>query len=733
MGSSVTPLHYSVFSKPSSPCVLQPPFLFSSPRNYNNNGLTRRKNRGSAISCLKQEQNPQGDEFCDRRKVMIYMGTFVAIPLLNMRRADAVAENTELSTPDPKQEAEGKSSQNPFLSLLNSIGFLGSGVLAALYATIKNEKATSDATIESINLKLKEKEAAITFLEKKFETDLSNEKEARNKALAKANEEKQSLSNQLGLANGTVKSLGQELQKEKRLIEEKTARIEILENSLNKASNEKRELQEQLKEKLDSIEVLRERIDLLSLEIKDKEDSLRNVNSKFVEKESELAQLSSVYQQARDEISRLNLEIEQLKDVIFKKEKEMELNNTELNKLNADLASSRAEIDQYRKKIESLVEEYDGFKVSAEKKADLDAEILRERENAIQEIEERLRVALDDVNKNEVLISDLNVEKEDLLEIVKIESKNAKNLEKELEVARESLNESRQEVADLAKQLQDSRKLCSDLEENISNIRGELSTTKDSLERDIDETKKVVELLAGELKSTKELLIESTEAAKVKSQELAALVAKCDGLEKELVWAREKEDRTVLELNEEREIVSSLKKDLRVLDTRIFEASEARKRLEEDLEASTKSHDEINRNILNLSKDLEVANSRVFSLEDERDAILRSLEEQKEVSKEVRENLEDAHSLVMRLGNERENLENRGKKLEEELASAKGEILRLRSEMNSLKSEGSERNSQKSEGSEEQMQKIEGGNGKSDAPKKRVTRRRKVTPVQEDS
>ena len=93
----------------------------------------------------------------------------------------------------------------------------------------------------------------------------------------------------------------------------------------------------------------------------------------------------------------------------------------------------------------------------------------------------------------------------------------------------------------------------------------------------------------------------------------------------------------------------------------------------------------MNRNILKLSEDLERANAKISSLEDEKMVLYKTLTEQKNASKEARENMEDAHNLVMALGKERESLEKRAKKLEEDLASAKGEILRLRSQINSSK------------------------------------------------
>lgn len=40
---------------------------------------------------------------------------------------------------------------NPFLSALNGIGILGSGVLAALYASAAKEKEAANATIESVS------------------------------------------------------------------------------------------------------------------------------------------------------------------------------------------------------------------------------------------------------------------------------------------------------------------------------------------------------------------------------------------------------------------------------------------------------------------------------------------------------------------------------------------------------------------------------------------------------
>ncbi|KAF2301330.1 hypothetical protein GH714_022815 [Hevea brasiliensis] len=144
---------------------------------------------------------------------------------------------------------------------------------------------------------------------------------------------------------------------------------------------------------------------------------------------------------------------------------------------------------------------------------------------------------------------------------------------------------------------------------------------------------------------------------------------------------------------------------------------EARKSLETDLEDATKSLDEMNRNALILSGELEKANSRISNLEDEKEVLYKSLTKQKNASKEAQENMEDAHSIVLMLGKEREILEKKAKKFEEELAFAKGEILKLRSQINSSKTPGKEQKSQKSEAED-----------KISVTAKRTGRRREPTP-----
>lgn len=50
-----------------------------------------------------------------------------------------------------QQTRQGNVSANPFLSLINGLGIFGSGVLGALSALAQKEKATTEATMESVS------------------------------------------------------------------------------------------------------------------------------------------------------------------------------------------------------------------------------------------------------------------------------------------------------------------------------------------------------------------------------------------------------------------------------------------------------------------------------------------------------------------------------------------------------------------------------------------------------
>ncbi|KAJ6427419.1 hypothetical protein OIU84_022922 [Salix udensis] len=294
-------------------------------KNSNNNAMTERKRVVSA--CMGQE-NPKDIVFSKKRAIL-FLGISI-LPFLQLRAraleglvtkrrnlggeerrkwietrgtesGETMKQTNEIEEATLKAPVEDQKEElaiqrytppNPFLFLLNGLGIFGTGVLGALYALAQKEKNATDKTVESMIFKLKEKEATIEFLEKNFESKLSNEQKERMKQLKKAKEEQQFLSSQLNSANSIITGLGKELKNEKRIIEELEAQVEGLENNLSKAGEDKKALEQLLKEKLGMIEALQDKISLLSSEIKDKEYNAQNLSSSLADKELELKNLN---------------------------------------------------------------------------------------------------------------------------------------------------------------------------------------------------------------------------------------------------------------------------------------------------------------------------------------------------------------------------------------------------------------------------------------------------------
>ncbi|CAH9088533.1 unnamed protein product [Cuscuta europaea] len=691
-----SPCHHSFFASSSFPLSYphpsslspSPSSFFLAPRNAQN----RRKLRPALALVRAETQNDR--DFCNRRMI-IFTGISV-LPLFQLRAraievslADSISETLELKAKDQEEEAErrtveGNEFQNPLISLLNGIGFYGSGVLGALYALAKNENAKSIAALESMRGKLEEKEATIVSMGKMFESELLKEKEEQNKQQRRASEEHQILLNRLNSTNVTIKDLEQELLKEKEFVEDLKSTKRRLEGDLMIALEEKNKFEAELKNKLGSINILHEKMNFLSVEIKDKDDNLQKISTQLAEKEAEVSKLISMHQQSHTELLDLTSENKNLKDEILKKESELYLKNSEVDSQEVKLNSLIAERNELIEKHSAMINEYNDLKHTSENKAASNAKLLEEQKQKMQHLQKHLDIASDEMEKNKVLITDLTLEKVEMKKILDTELETAKELRHGLDIARENLENSRNETYDLKNQLEQSRELCSGLEAEASMLRSDIVKATETLHINSDEAKKVADLLASELTSTKELLGKAHEEVQIIIQELASVANSRDSLQKELVDVYKKAESAANDLREERCVVASLNKELQILETEVLRHKEERnKSLEADLEEAMKSLVEMNQNAMALSKELELAMTAVSRLEDEKQVLLKSLAEQRKASQEARDNMEDAHNLVMRLGKERENFERRAKKLEEELGSAKGELLRLRSQMNS--------------------------------------------------
>ncbi|XP_042499280.1 MAR-binding filament-like protein 1-1 [Macadamia integrifolia] len=685
-----SPLYQSLTPSSSYPPCLS---FCSNPKNVKPKKKSKNKST-IAIASLSPE-GPSETKFNRRRGIFLLGISYFSFIQSKARAADALTkEEQSIIMPGSKgvQTAkniqkeklhQGEAQPNPFVALLTAVGILGSGVLGALYALAQKEKAAAEATIESVNTELSKKEAAMVLLRNSAERMLLNEQEERAKQIRKVKEEQQSLLEEVASVNNTVTGLQKELQNERRLVEEFKVQMDRIQTDLRKAVEDKNILEANLKEKVDSIEVLQERINLLSLEMKEKEEKIRNLNSSLVEKEMECKNLDSICKQAKADLAEANMEMKAVKEQLFRTQKELDLKNSVVDDLNSRIHYLNAERDDNNRKFDGLQEDYNNLKLSSEKKAASDAELLAKRGQELHQLEEKLELAFNEVNRNQASISNLMQERNDLKKMLEIEVSKVKNLKYELQNTKETLGVSRVEISDLSKELKQSRKLCKELEFEVLKIRADFTEVQESLKKSLDEARSTSELSSSELASAKALLKNTKEELQIVSSELADVTETRDKIKKELVDVYKKAESAAQGLKEEKQRAASLKEELQASEKKILKDKEARKRLEMDVEEATKSLNEMNRNALMLSRDLEMANSRFANLEEEKDIIYNSLVEQKNVSQEARENVEDAHNLVMKLGKDRESFEKRAKKLEEELASAKGEILRLRSKMSS--------------------------------------------------
>lgn len=680
----------------------------------------------TTMACIRQEKPNEG-VLC-KRKAILFVGISV-LPFLQLKAKPLeglAIEKAGLGMADQTQKAEQTlqrvTSPTSFLSLLNGLGIFSSVLLGALYALTRKEKVAAEAIIKSLINKVNEKEAAIDSLEKSFESKLQNEKEERDKQLKEAKEEQQSLMNQLRSANDTATRLEMELQHEKRLVEDLNFQIESIHSQLTKAEKSKKELEEKLKDKVNSLEVRQERITLLSADIKDKEDIIRDLNFTLSAKESDLRKLNSTYEQKKDELAGANSEITRLKQEFLRNEKELELMNGVVDGLNTQISSLIKHKEDSIQKFDAIQTEHDALKSSSEEKAAADAKLLGERDYDLHQLKEKIGIAFTELSRNQLLVSDLTKEKEDLRKMLDIELNHVEKLKSELQTTQENCEKSRDEISDMRKQLQQSRSLCLDLELGVSEVKAEFSKAKELFNLKFDEAKHSSEVLSSELKSAKDVLKKNKDELQVASLELAAAAENNNILQKELVDVYKKAESATHDLNEEKKVVTSLNEELQDLEQQILSDKESRKSLEMDLEDATKALGEMNRNALLLSRELEMNNSKISSVEDEKNVIYNSLLEQKQFSQEARENMEDARSLIMKLGKDNENFGNRAKKLEDELGLAKGEILRLRSRINSSRAPVNDRHHQK-----------EGGGNNAPFSGKKISRRGRGNPQNDNS
>ncbi|KAG5415967.1 hypothetical protein IGI04_003534 [Brassica rapa subsp. trilocularis] len=344
--------------------------------------------------------------------------------------------------------------------------------------------------------------------------------------------------------------------------------------------------------------------------------------------------------------------------------------------LGQELSSDKKLSEELRAQIESLQSSLS--KAGEDEKA-LETE-LRDKLDLIEGLQDRinlLSLELKDKKEESQRVSTSLAEKE--AEVEKLNSAYTQT-SRDLADAIVEIKQVKEEVTRTQIELDSESFTINELNTRISTLEGEEKSYTQKL--DDERREQTVQASRDSVSDLEKLLGESRALCSKFEPEVSVIRGEFD----------EAKERYEEKRAEERRNSEVLAKELAVEKDLLKKARD-----ELEVEEAVKSLDEMNKNTSTLTKELEKMNTHVSSLEDEKEVLQRTLEEANKASKKAKENMEGAYSFLMSLRKERGVIEKKVKKLEEDLGSAKGEILRMRSQPNSVKAENSTEDEEKSD------------------------------------
>lgn len=638
-----------------------------------------------------------------RRRAVLLVGVSV-LPLLRLR--DAVAAAAQPSTvghvtdkmdipktkgtqPEepwaepPQPEVKGPPPGNPLTGVLNAIAVIASGVLAGLLGTSQRDKKALQSTISAMEIKLAENEAAMSLLRENYEKTLLDEQAEQKKQARMFQEEEASLRDQLASTKRTITSLNEEVKREKELVEQLKHEIHRLESSIAQAEEDKHAFECKLREKLETLDILHDKVNLLSKEVNDKEEYIRQLSLSLSSKEGNYQNLHLIYNETKDGLEHANSKIEEVEKDLLAAKDDLKLKISSIDSLNEEVQTLYTAKNEAEEKISELMKQYSDLEAASKMRASRDSELLFEKDDQLNQLEEKLSAALTDSSKDRTMIAELKNELDTNRAILDNEVEARKSLSDLVQSTEEALRDSRNEVFNLSEELNEVQRSNEDLVTQISKFTDESNEVKHALTNKIADAESVSKTLSDELASVKEILQKTQEDLEDTSNQLVSITEGHDELNKELLDAYKKLESTTNELVRERKINATLNRELESLVKQSLVDSEARRALQADLDEATNSLHEVTESTLFLSEKQDSTNAKISAIKEEKEMLSEALAEQKKSTVEAQQNMADAQNLIKRLGAERENFEMRSKKLEEELATAKGEILRLRRQISS--------------------------------------------------
>lgn len=261
------------------------------------------------------------------------------------------------------------------------------------------------------------------------------------------------------------------------------------------------------------------------------------------------------------------------------------------------------------------------------------------------------------------------------------EKTNVKHLSSELQRSIESLEALQSKVITLSSELTTTKRVQAQVESEIARLQNDRDAMRDSLEEKVHEAEQTSIKLSSELASVKKALNTARNDFLFLNKKLEDSTVSYENIKQELSQARKTVEVTSTALNEEKKVVAALSQELEASEKSLLEEKEGRRVFHRDFEEVTKSMEDMRICLVSLSEELEIAKSKINSLETENASLYESMKQEKHLSKELQESAGHANKILMKLGREKETYVKKARKLEEELSSAKGEILRLRKQI----------------------------------------------------
>jgi chromosome segregation ATPase len=535
--------------------------------------------------------------------------------------------------------------------------------------------------IVQLTIELKENEVAMSSLRENLEERILLEQGKNLRQAQKALEEQAVLSNELNSAKHTVKDMQKQLERENKMVEEFEEQVERLNADITRVQNDNRTLELELKEKKRKINDLEDNVTLTIANVQEKEKEIESLRFSLREREKESAEFSSNIEQMRKSLLQAEAQIKEFQQELDSAQKELGLKDSSIKNLSERLASAVVEREDNKEKLVMLHQELNQMKLKFDKDLVSARQAVFAKQEEINQLKEKLNIAYDEAKKKDGILAGLQEESSTLKSLLEEEKTNVKHLSSELQRSIESLEALQSKVITLSSELTTTKRVQAQVESEIARLQNDRDAMRDSLEEKVHEAEQTSIKLSSELASVKKALNTARNDLLFLNKKLEDSTVSYENIKQELSQARKTVEVTSTALNEEKKVVAALSQELEASEKSLLEEKEGRRVFHRDFEEVTKSMEDMRICLVSLSEELEIAKSKINSLETENASLYESMKQEKHLSKELQESAGHANKILMKLGREKETYVKKARKLEEELSSAKGEILRLRKQI----------------------------------------------------